>query len=283
MVTSPLKDEIADYLDHVAATQSPRTRYQYAFVLESVFLPWAIGHGVSDAQEMNDKALEAFTAFLRGRAKPLSVATVRSYLRQLWSFLKWAEVPKGRFKAPRQPKKMVEVLSREQIDRLEQTAADARDKLIVRTLADSGIRVGELLGLRPSDLRTVGNNHYLRVTGKNKARDVPVPGHLFRRLKNYSDMNGTDYIFMSKRRGQVLTPNGVNQLLHNLQELAGIKTRTYAHGFRHAFITHCARQRVPMDYVRMAVGHEDINLIAEVYQHMAAEDIHDVVVRAFQK
>ena len=53
---------------------------------------------------------------------------------------------------------------------MEDTATDARDKLIVRTLADTGMRVGELLGLR-KDARTQARTpttkqYWLRVIGK---------------------------------------------------------------------------------------------------------------------
>jgi integrase len=43
------------------------------------------------------------------------------------------------------------VLTREEIQRIEDAAVAERDKLIVRVLADTGIRVGELLRLRVGD------------------------------------------------------------------------------------------------------------------------------------
>ncbi|HET9849878.1 MAG TPA: tyrosine-type recombinase/integrase [Candidatus Dormibacteraeota bacterium] len=79
----------------------------------------------------------------------------------------------GEIKAtqPRVSKKLVEVLSREEIDQLVDVAGNERDKLIVRILADTGMRVGELSGLRIGNLtERVGDDrvrqHYLHVTGK---------------------------------------------------------------------------------------------------------------------
>ena len=69
--------------------------------------------------------------------------------------LAWAreegEVGSVKAQLPRLPRTLIDVLSRYEIDRLEDAAKSERDKLIVRTLADTGIRVGELVKLRAVD------------------------------------------------------------------------------------------------------------------------------------
>ena len=75
-----------------------------------------------------------------------------SYLRPINSMLAWAreegEVGSVKAQLPRLPKTLIDVLSRDEIDRLEDAAKSERDKLIVRTLAETGIRVVELVRLR---------------------------------------------------------------------------------------------------------------------------------------
>lgn len=76
---------------------------------------------------------------------------------------------------PRLSKAVMEVLSWEEIQALEDAARTERDKLIVRTLADTRIRVGELAKLPTADLTMQGRQHYLRVHGKgSKERLVPI-------------------------------------------------------------------------------------------------------------
>ncbi len=66
---------------------------------------------------------------------------------------------------------------------MEDAARTERDKLIVRVLADSGLRVGELLGLRTHDLVEQNRNYYMHVRGKGqKDRLVPAP-RIYRRLR----------------------------------------------------------------------------------------------------
>ena len=86
---------------------------------------------------------------------------------------------------PKRPERVLDVLSREEVQALEDTAKNERDKLIVRLLADTGIRVGELVGLRTSDPVERDRNHYIKVRGKgDKERLVPIP-RAWRRLQRY--------------------------------------------------------------------------------------------------
>lgn len=107
----------------------------------------------------------------------LSKHTVHSYVRSINHFLSWAgkEGELGQVKAqtPKLPRKIIDVLSREEIDRLERAALNNRDRLIVRLLADTGIRRGELVGLRVSDLVERDRNYYLHVRGKGAPRVYP--------------------------------------------------------------------------------------------------------------
>jgi len=58
----------------------------------------------------------------------------------------------GHAQLPRIPKRLVDVLSREEIQAMEDAAQTERDKLIIRLLADTGMRVGELVALRSQPL-----------------------------------------------------------------------------------------------------------------------------------
>jgi integrase len=98
------------------------------------------------------------------------------------------------------------VLSREEINRLEDAATDERDKLIIRLLGDTGLRLGELLSLRIRDLLEETRRRFLRVRGKEaKERKVPCPVPLYQRVLTYAtrgrprDTN-SEYIFLTSRR-----------------------------------------------------------------------------------
>ena len=69
-----------------------------------------------------------------------------------------------RAQAPKRRARVLNVLNRDEMARLEDAAYNERDKLLIRVLADTGIRLGEALTLREADLQEPVRNEYaLRV------------------------------------------------------------------------------------------------------------------------
>jgi integrase len=114
---------------------------------------------------------------------------VKAYLKAVNQFLAWAKEEGERVDAKAQmpvtPRRLLDVLSRDEIQAPEDTAVTERDKLIIRLLADTGMRAGELVNLRTRDLVDRDRNHFLKVMGKGeRERLLPIP-RLHRRLERY--------------------------------------------------------------------------------------------------
>jgi len=174
---SPLARCVEDYLTSCRARGlSPKTLENgYGYPLRHGFLPWAAREGPAAPSDMSGRALEKLAAELLGeggRRGPLSRRSVHTYLQTVNQCLKWARaegeaVPERAVAPlPSRPKNFPEVLSREQIAAMEAAAATERDRLIIRLLADTGMRVGELVALGTGDLRQRSRGSYLRLSGK---------------------------------------------------------------------------------------------------------------------
>jgi integrase len=104
------------------------------------------------------------------------------------------------------------VLSRDEINRLERSAGNERDRLIVRVLADTGIGVAELASLTVNDILERDRTDYLVVNGKGaRQRVVPLTPELSKRLRRFvrsrSGGSSSDRLFLSQtgmRRGELL-------------------------------------------------------------------------------
>jgi integrase/recombinase XerD len=164
--TSALHQLVDDYLASCRARGlSPRTvDGAYGYPLRQVFLPFCQAEGVTDPAQITSRLLDRLSTQLLGKetrhGRQMSKHSVHSYMRAINHFLSWAkeegEPVTGRAQLPRLPKQLVDILSRDEIAAIEDAAQTERDKLIVRTLADTGIRVGELLALRPADIQVQG-------------------------------------------------------------------------------------------------------------------------------
>ena len=139
--------------------------------------------------------------------------SVKTYMSAINRFLAWCHEEEGLAKLrgpqPTVERRVLDVLSREEIQRLEDAAENERDKLLVRVLADTGIRVGELRRLQVNDVVSQGRERYLRVRGRATARHggvkerlVPITPGLYTRLDRFVRRErphcGTDRPFVTR-------------------------------------------------------------------------------------
>ncbi len=291
-------DRLADdfLADKRANGKASKTPEMYAWTLDRLFLPWCGEHGITEPSQLSDRELVRFVSHLREhggpKGKPLSDASINSYSRSVRAFLGWAEKDLGgKVKVPMKklPKQLPEVLSPEEIQRMEDAARSERDELLVRTLAGTGIRLGELLGLRAKDLvETDRGKCQLRVNGKTGERMVPVPPALARRLRRHLSRRHaetTDRIFVGVRRSartgeyEPLTDNGAEQVIRHLGKEAGIGRRVYPHLFRHSYATLMLRRGMSTIQLQQILGHSSLTMIAQVYSHLTTDDAYDAAMR----
>jgi integrase/recombinase XerD len=273
-------------------------QYGYGYPLREVFLPFCAEQGITAPVELTQKALDRLATQLLergGKKGPLSKTTIHSYLRAVNHFLAWARAdvdvpsPTGKAHLPKLPRRLLDTLSRDEIKGIEQAADNERDQLIVRVLADTGIRLGELVALTISDLvEQQGRKHYLKVRGKgDMERLVAVPG-LFMRLRRYADRvrprdSGSKFLFLSRRRSaktgayEPLRESGVEQLIRDLGDKAGLTRRVYPHLFRHSFATEALRRGMNPIQLQNILGHASLAMISTTYSHLTPSDSHDAM------
>jgi integrase/recombinase XerD len=302
---SEWKDLVDDYLDyHRARGHSLKTiKDAYGYPLQKVLLPFCEAAGIRRPPDLTDRHLNRLSSQLlsdtgnpfssRG-GRPLSKSSVHSYMRAINSFLGWVraegETVHAKAPLPRLGRKVLDVLSRDEIRKLEDAAATERDKLIVRLLADTGIRLGELLALRRSDFVERDRHTFLKVRGKgSQERLVPISPALARRLQRYGERGGRGaygerlFIALRRRDGadyRPLTPSGVQQMLRLLAESVGIKKRVHPHLFRHSYATHMLRKGMNPLILQQILGHASLDMITNVYSHLNPTDAYEAQLRA---
>jgi site-specific recombinase XerD len=297
--TTALQRLVEDFLAHCRAKgNSPKTMEAYSYPLRGIFLPFCAKEGVGDAAEITPRLLNRLSAQLLsegGKRGPLSKHTVHSYLRPVNHFLNWAredgiEVT-GKAQLPKLPRKLLDILSRDEIAAVEEAATSERDQLIVRVMADTGIRVGELVRLHVGDLIGDRNERYLKIRGKgDKERRVPLAPKLAMRLRTYIDRRRpkdaqTDRLFVSLRRRPTtgefapLTESGVQQLVRNLGLVAELDKNVHPHLLRHSYATWALQKGVNPLIVKDILGHADMTMITNTYSHLTSTDAYEATLR----
>ncbi|MGH7641960.1 MAG: tyrosine-type recombinase/integrase [Candidatus Dormibacteria bacterium] len=278
---------------------SIRTVEAYDYPLRLEFLPWCAEEGISEPAQLTPQLVGRFTTRLLdqgGKRGPLSRASVRSYVRSARVFLGWvAKVDGGATPvgaSPRVPKaerRILDVLSREEMQRMENTAKAERDKLILRLLADCGLRLGELLALRVEDIWEPKHGQFaLKVHGKGQRdRLVPVTPSLRLRLRRYlagRHAEARERIFVGLRkdadgRYAPITKSGVEKAVRVMALEAGIEKRVYPHVLRHSFATEWLRRGGNIISLQRILGHADLSMIQGVYSHLDTSDDYQAAMR----
>jgi integrase/recombinase XerD len=312
VVTAPsteLAELVGDYIaEKRASGLRPASIKSVRDALESLWLPWAAKHGVTTAAQLDQGLVEAWSRYLLEErrtpdGKPMARESVRTYLRPLRGFVRWAQergqLGKVKVPMPKTHERAVKVLTRAEIADMERAADSERDKIIIRLLGDTGIRLGELLSLRREDLIKNKDERFIRVRGKGaRERMVTVKPSLFDRMDHYSKRPQaknaeTSYLFLTdrKRNGAYSALRGrtVQQLLKFAAVAAGITTlekgarRIYPHLFRHSAITWMVNSGYPVEHIRQQVGHADLTLITNVYQHVSPSDRYNTFLELIRR
>jgi site-specific recombinase XerD len=154
------------------------------------------GEGITSADEVRREHVEGF---LEQLLEKRSVATASVRFRALQQFFRWLvgdehipSDPMAKMKVPFVPEQLVPILTDVDIRALlatcqSRTFEDRRDEAIIRLLADTGIRRGELLGMECEDVDLdVG---VVTVLGKRRRRrQAPVGAKTARAMDRYSNL-----------------------------------------------------------------------------------------------
>lgn len=294
---SPLERLVDDYLNNCRARGlSPRTDEQYSYALKHVFLPWCTSEDIARLDQLDRKAFDRFTSSLLARrnryGNPVSKHAVHSFIRPVRLLLNWAtregEEVQARPQLPRREKPIRDVLSREEIDRLEAAMPNERDKLIIRVFGDCGLRLDELTRLQAKDVIRSGRQAHLRVLGKRgRIRDVPVPPSLLRRLDRFAGARAaernSDAFFLTIRcyNGlyRSLTDMGIYQVVKDAVKRAKITKPVYPHLLRHSWMTEMLRNGMNPIQLSFIAGASS-EVIAQHYAHLTKDDAYEAMMRA---
>jgi integrase/recombinase XerD len=191
----------------------------------------------------------------------------------------------------------------EQVQEIINACNNRRDRFFISLLYESGIRVGEALGLRHEDIISNGkfnqiniiaraNNHEDANVKNYAQRTVDVPVSIIKLyydyyVYDYPETIDCDYVFINiyseaVEVGSPMTYNGVYSLCRSLEKRTGIKKIT-PHLFRHTHATELIRYKWDMSYVRKRLGHKHIQTTIDTYVHILDEDIREAFDKYIEK
>lgn len=180
---------------------------------------------------------------------------------------------------PRHKRHLPDVLSNEEIDRIQATfnrskPDQERNYVIVEILYSCGLRVSELTNLKLANIYS--QEECLLITGKgSKQRLVPINSHALKLIENYLTAirshipikPGNEAFVFLNRRGTQLSRNYIFMFLKQAVADAGINKSISPHSLRHSFATELIKNGADLRAVQAMLGHASIST-TEIYTHL---------------
>lgn len=179
---------------------------------------------------------------------------------------------------PRLDRLLPEMLSEADVERLlsvdlPEMPLGLRDRALMEVLYASGLRAGEIVGLRLENF--LREEKLLRVIGKgNRERIVPVGEKAIAALDCWL-ATGRPLLVKAKTGGEIflgehgrrLTTGRVWQIVRETARLAGISKKIWPHLLRHSFATHLLSHGADLRAIQEMLGHASL-ATTQVYTHV---------------
>lgn len=220
----------------------------------------------------------------------LSAASLQSHHRALSRFFGWCKAeyalaanPMDRIRMPKAQRREPKAVDLADLKRLLDATGDdragIRDRAILIFLADTGCRVGGLLGLTPADVDLEHGRAVVYEKG-DRTRVVPFTrftGQMIRAWLNVRPLQASTLFcgLSDQKRATPLTYNGVYQILLRLKRKAGVQGRVNPHSFRHGFAREYLINGGDLATLAQLMGHTTVQVTASYYAIFTMRELQE--------
>jgi len=250
--------------------------------------------GISDVTRIEADDLRRFIVALRQKEKwaglpqakgqKLSGTTVNTYTRAIKAFFSWLKRegilesdPFANVSAPKLPRRLPKVLTEKEMTSVfEVVAGHPRDRAMLLLLLDSGITLSEFVELNDNHVDTASGTVRVYREKTQKERDTYTSPETADAIEAYRFMRPVPLaeprLFLSVD-GYPMAKKRIQKILQDIGQKAGLSQRLSPHKLRHSFATWSLRYGSNLEYIRLMLGHSDINTTSRAYLHMASADL----------
>lgn len=175
-----------------------------------------------------------------------------------------------RIKRPKREKRLPEILSQEEAQALVSALSNQKHYTILQLIYSTGLRLSELLSLKPGDIDS--SRKVIRIVkGKgNKSREIPISGTLIGQLRAYYKVyRPQTFLFEGQIASKPYSSNSVQNIVKKAAKKAGLKKVPSPHILRHCFATHLLERGTNLKRLQLLMGHNSLKTTS-IYLHLAS-------------
>lgn len=172
--------------------------------------------------------------------------------------------------------KLPTVLSEAEVRDLLLKTGNLKHRCLLFFLYSAGLRISELLNLKPGDIDAGRGLIYVRAGKGKKDRVTLLSKVAYLYMEEYIKQYQPKQWLFQGRTGDQYSSRSVNQIIKRSGRLAGITKRISAHTLRHSFATHLLERGTDLRYIQTLLGHES-SLTTERYAHVTKKGFEMLV------
>lgn len=237
------------------------------------FVSFLEGQAVRYIFQITPQVIRDYLLYLE-EVKEHNSGGVHSYYRVIKTFLRWfwEEVdltsinPISKVKAPKLPVEPIEGISKEEFDSMlsqckRGTYYGERDRAILLTLLDTGVRANELCQMNLEDVNLMDSSILIRQGKGRKPRFVFFGKTTRKQLRKWITLRGLEgNALFNSRQGERVKYSTLREVMRRLSFKAGVKEPSL-HDFRRAFCLECLNRGMSEISIARIMGHTTTGLI----------------------
>jgi site-specific recombinase XerD len=176
---------------------------------------------------------------------------------------------------PKQEKKLPDVLSQEEVLRIFRAVKNLKHKVMLMFAYGSGLRVSEVVRLRPADIDVSRMVIHIRKSKQKKDRYTILSKMILNALHAYIQIYRIDengWLFEGEMPGHHLSERSIQQVFADAVKSVGLIKRASMHTLRHSFATTLLDHGTDIRYIQELLGHNSIKT-TEIYTHVSTRTI----------
>ena len=162
---------------------------------------------------------------------------------------------------PDRDKLALRILEESEVAKLIEAAPEGRDRVLLKLLYVSGVRVSELCGLKWCDAVPRQEGGQITVFGKGgKTRSILLKPKSWQQLLSIrGEAGAVDSVFPSRKGGGHLDSSQVRRIVYAAARKAGLEQQVSPHWMRHAHASHALDRNAPIHLVQATLGHASVS------------------------
>jgi site-specific recombinase XerD len=173
---------------------------------------------------------------------------------------------------PKKAKVLPDVLSEEEVQMLLNSVDNLKHKCILSLAYSAGLRLSELINMKPEDIDSANNFVNIRQgKGKKDRRSLLSARVLMLLRQYYKEYKPKEWLFEGQF-GDQYSATSIQNIIKSAAKKGGIRKKVTVHMLRHSFATHLLERGTDIRYIQELLGHQS-SRTTEIYTHMTQKGL----------